>query len=71
MALRAARMGGMRASLDGELDGLTERIIGAGFAVSLGLGQAVPRLSIEAYLSSRRCASRAWLFRRKGRRVIG
>jgi hypothetical protein len=28
----------MRASLDPELDGLTERIIGAGFAVSNGLG---------------------------------
>jgi len=28
----------MRASLDGELDGLTERIIGAGFAVSNSLG---------------------------------
>jgi len=28
----------MRASLDAELDGLTERIIGAGFAVSNGLG---------------------------------
>ena len=28
----------MRASLNPELDGLTERIIGAGFAVSNGLG---------------------------------
>jgi GxxExxY protein len=32
----------MRVSLDPKLDGLTERIIGAGFAVSSGLGHGFP-----------------------------
>jgi len=48
----------MRASLDAKLDGLTQRIIGAGSPSPTVLNMAFSRLSIETRLS-RRCKRRA------------